>query len=448
MAKRQHIFNNTTTPVVHLAGDHWTDLSGNIYISDGITFNEMATVEYVDTIIANISGDTSVSAQIADLSGAIDTTIVDINYISGVVSGHTTSISGINSSLSNKVDNGSITGGDLTMNTNKILGRSTASVGAVQEISIGSGLSLVSGTLSATVIASSSFNETLVQPTTETSGIILFSELDNTVYSKMIIQIHRLDMSPILTKFIQFSADGVEWFTNSNSKYNDYDGTDSQHISKIGIPLMIADTSSHNQYDTWTKHSLSWVGGEPTGIIDTPSHITPFTAELWDKSDLSTHLTARLVATDTTIPSGVGTAVDGVMCSIGDAVILNSLTTVTDRGVYVAASGTWTRHPLFASGTFDRVIYITDGTQIGDVAEYSGTVGSGTSPVLTVNTRGISFLDQNVGGNLYFSSAAGIAGKAYFIGHTLPVGSMRPKFVRIICTSEIQAGAVFNLVTY
>ena len=36
------------------------------------------------------------------------------------------------------------------MNTNKLLGRSTAGTGAIEEISIGSGLSLTGGTLSAT----------------------------------------------------------------------------------------------------------------------------------------------------------------------------------------------------------------------------------------------------------------------------------------------------------
>jgi hypothetical protein len=36
------------------------------------------------------------------------------------------------------------------INTNKLLGRSTASAGAIEEITIGSGLSLSSGTLTAT----------------------------------------------------------------------------------------------------------------------------------------------------------------------------------------------------------------------------------------------------------------------------------------------------------
>jgi hypothetical protein len=38
----------------------------------------------------------------------------------------------------------------VQMSTNKLLGRSTASAGAIEEITIGSGLSLTGGTLSAT----------------------------------------------------------------------------------------------------------------------------------------------------------------------------------------------------------------------------------------------------------------------------------------------------------
>ncbi len=44
---------------------------------------------------------------------------------------------------------GAVTGGDLTMNTARLLGRTTASAGAVEEITVGSGLSLAAGTLSA-----------------------------------------------------------------------------------------------------------------------------------------------------------------------------------------------------------------------------------------------------------------------------------------------------------
>lgn len=48
------------------------------------------------------------------------------------------------------VSAGAVTGSGLTMSTARILGRSTAGTGAIEEISIGSGLTLSGGTLSAT----------------------------------------------------------------------------------------------------------------------------------------------------------------------------------------------------------------------------------------------------------------------------------------------------------
>lgn len=51
--------------------------------------------------------------------------------------------------FNNKVSTGAITGSGLTMATSRLLGRTTASSGAVEEISVGTGLTLSGGTLSA-----------------------------------------------------------------------------------------------------------------------------------------------------------------------------------------------------------------------------------------------------------------------------------------------------------
>lgn len=48
------------------------------------------------------------------------------------------------------VSAGAITGSGLTMATNRLLGRTTASSGAIEEITVGSGLSLSGGSLTAT----------------------------------------------------------------------------------------------------------------------------------------------------------------------------------------------------------------------------------------------------------------------------------------------------------
>lgn len=60
-----------------------------------------------------------------------------------------TSASGARSNLS-AAASGAVTSSGLTMSTGVMLGRSTASTGAIQEITVGSGLSLSAGTLSAT----------------------------------------------------------------------------------------------------------------------------------------------------------------------------------------------------------------------------------------------------------------------------------------------------------
>ena len=51
--------------------------------------------------------------------------------------------------ISGKADKGAVTSSGLTMATAKLLGRSTAATGAIEEITVGSGLTLSAGTLSA-----------------------------------------------------------------------------------------------------------------------------------------------------------------------------------------------------------------------------------------------------------------------------------------------------------
>jgi hypothetical protein len=61
-----------------------------------------------------------------------------------------TAIGKLNGNTAAKAATGAITGSGLTMATARILGRSTTATGAVEEITVGSGLSLTGGTLTAT----------------------------------------------------------------------------------------------------------------------------------------------------------------------------------------------------------------------------------------------------------------------------------------------------------
>lgn len=82
--------------------------------------------------------------------------LITIDYVNGQVatSGQNGFLSSANwTTFNNKVGTGLITGSGLTMNTARILGRTTASSGAIEEITIGSGLTLSGGTLSSSVSA-------------------------------------------------------------------------------------------------------------------------------------------------------------------------------------------------------------------------------------------------------------------------------------------------------
>ncbi len=69
--------------------------------------------------------------------------------ITGVLKGNATAISAATAGT-DYVAPGAVTTNGITMSTARMLGRSTASTGAVEEITVGSGLSLSAGTLSAT----------------------------------------------------------------------------------------------------------------------------------------------------------------------------------------------------------------------------------------------------------------------------------------------------------
>lgn len=70
-------------------------------------------------------------------------TTTELGYVSGVTSS-------IQTQLGNRALTGAVTGSGITMSTARILGRTTAGTGAIEEISIGSGLSLSGGILIAT----------------------------------------------------------------------------------------------------------------------------------------------------------------------------------------------------------------------------------------------------------------------------------------------------------
>jgi hypothetical protein len=108
------------------------DVAGEIQFSDSADTTKQVTFD-----VSGVTTETVRTLEIPDASGVI-----------ALVDDIPTTASDIDAAAS-----GSITTSGLTQATARILGRTTASTGAIEEISIGSGLSLSEGELSSTVSA-------------------------------------------------------------------------------------------------------------------------------------------------------------------------------------------------------------------------------------------------------------------------------------------------------
>lgn len=74
------------------------------------------------------------------------------------------------------VQRGAVTSGELTMSTSRILGRTTAATGAIEEISVGAGLSLASGVLNTQAV---DFTQAVYTSSTTLTGTEDRVDLDN-----------------------------------------------------------------------------------------------------------------------------------------------------------------------------------------------------------------------------------------------------------------------------
>lgn len=82
--------------------------------------------------------------------------------------------------INDKADSGAVGSSGITMATSRILGRTTAGTGAIEEISIGTGLSLSGGTLSATAV-SGGITVGTTAVTSGTIGRVFFEGAGNVV---------------------------------------------------------------------------------------------------------------------------------------------------------------------------------------------------------------------------------------------------------------------------
>lgn len=123
--------------------------NGQALVTDGSRNLSWATAGSVTNVSALTLGTTG-----TDLSSTVvnstTTPVITLNVPTASATNRGALSSADWTTFNNKVSTGAITGSGLTMATSRLLGRTTASNGAVEEISIGTGLTLSGGTLSST----------------------------------------------------------------------------------------------------------------------------------------------------------------------------------------------------------------------------------------------------------------------------------------------------------
>lgn len=111
---------------------------------------------------------------------------------------------------------------------------------------------------------------------------------------------------------------------------------------------------------------------------------------------LSTKYSVKALASSNVTLSGTQT-IDGVACAAGDRVLLTGQATASQNGIWVVASGSWTRPADFAAGSSQAGAYVF--VEGGTAAANSGWVLSGTSAV-TVDTTSQTWVQFSGAGEI------------------------------------------------
>jgi hypothetical protein len=230
-----------------------------------------------------------------------------------------------------QVGGGAVTSSGLTMATNRLLGRTTASTGAVEEITVGSGLTLSSGTLTA---SGGSGTVTSVSGTGAVNGITL----TGTVTSSGSLTLGGTLSGVSLTSQVTDTLPA----TNGGTGNNTY---------AVGDILYASAT------DTLTRLPAGQAG---TVLLSSSTTSAP----VWSIPTVKRPV--RVVATTSITLSGLQT-IDGITLAANDRVLVVGQTAPAENGIYNALSGAWTRNVELndAGEATAAVVAISSGTTFG-----------------------------------------------------------------------------------
>lgn len=330
-----------------------TPHTGNLQSTDLIECTMIVAGQPVNTVITG-----------AQILGAVPTPSVAWGSITGTISAQTD----LNTALSGKASTGAVTGTGITMSTASILGRSTSGTGAIEEISIGTGLTLSAGTLSAsgggltvgtTAIASGTIGRILFQGT----GNVL-QESANLFWDNTNSRLGIGTATPNMSLDIRTGNVGIGVTSDAGFKL-DVNGT-----ARVSGNLTTSAFATSSNY-------LGIFSGTSGGIYGLTQNATIF---IWNRRNIS---------------SGNGISIDDFNATGGT----NTNLTVVNIGGSFASTGTCVHNNL----SITRAINLSSGTQTVRGIYYN--------PTLT-NTTGLTThrAIETVTGDVIFGSTSGSVG--------------------------------------
>lgn len=321
----------------------------------------------------------SIGAGLTLSAGTLSASAVSITW--GSITGTLSSQADLNTALSGKASAGLATASGLTLNTSRILGRTTAATGAIEEISIGSGLALSAGTLSA-AITWGSITGTLSSQT----------DLNTALSGKQAA-------ATILTTFSAL-ANSAGVLRNNGSGTLSYDNTVTTQGNTFNGASQLVQLDASSQLPAVSAVNLTSIpAGNLTGSIADArlsSNVAKYaTAGTFSQAQaISLASTTLLNVTNTTAPSstqggfivvasndgattmGSGHRLGGLICAARDG----GGTSRSSAAVVAFASETWTASAAGAYLTLETTLAGTNTRSAKVYVSDFGSVGIGVLP--------------------------------------------------------------------
>jgi hypothetical protein len=158
---------------------------------------------------------------------------------------------------------------------------------------------------------------------------------------------------------------------------------------------------------------VPWGGFKITGL-GTPTAGTDASTKAYVDaaiSGLAWKDTVRLATTaNVVIATGTLLTIDGVVTVAGDRVLLKNQTAPAENGIYVAASGAWTRatDALLPGDLLDAAVFVSEGTLYSDTAWVMTT-----NMPITIGTTGLTWVQFSGAGTYVAGSGLSLTGNTF-----------------------------------